>query len=427
MRRERLLHAIRTGLWFTPLACVLAGVVLAIGTTLIDRAWGPLVPQSITGSPRDAQQALSTIASAIVTLMGLVLTMTLVVVQLAMGQFSSRIVRPLLENHPSQLVIGIFGATLVQSLAALRGVDVVAGKVPGVSTLTAYALLFSSLVLLVVYSHKIGVTLRSSSLIDTAGDRARALVDDLYPPHEGPADDDPSVIRAPRPGNVIKVMRDRLVEAARDADCRIELLPMIGDFVPMTAPLLRVHGDGSRLDRETIARFVLLGDERAMKDDLGAAMRALVDIAERGLQQPFTDPTTAVQAIHRLHDVLRQLADRDIPDGSFRDDAGVVRFVEPRRDWDAYVRLAFDEIRIAGAASPQIPRRLRAALLDLKTVARPERQAALDRQIELLDRAVTEALDEPDARAARVADVQGIGSGDDMLVPPRNGRRLQAQ
>ena len=31
-------------------------------------------------------------------------------------------------------------------------------------------------------------------------------------------------------------------------------------------------------------------------------------------------------------------------------------------DWDAYVHLAFDEIRIAGATSPQVSRRLTAAL-----------------------------------------------------------------
>jgi uncharacterized membrane protein len=421
VRTQRLLHAIRTGLWFTPLVCVLGGVVVAIVTTLVDRHWGPLVSRSITGSPRDVQQALSTIATAIVTLMGLVLTMTLVVVQLAMGQFSSRIVRPLLENHPSQLVIGFFGATLVQALAALRGVEVVKGTVPGVSVLTSYALLFTSLVLLVIYSHKIGITLRSSSLIDTVGDRARKLVDELYPATDD-EEDDPSIVKAMRPGTVIHVHRARIVEAARKAGCMLELLPMIGDFVPMTAPLFRIHGDGSKLDRKKVARFVLLGDERALKEDLGGAMRAIVDVAERGLQQPFADPTTAVQSIHRLHDVLRQIADRDIPDGQIHDEDGVLRFVEPRRDWDAYVRLAFDEIRIAGAASPQIPRRLRAALLDLKTVARPERQAILDRELELLDRAVDDALDEPDARAARVADVQGIGSGADMVVLPSEGR-----
>ena len=36
----------------------------------------------------------------------------------------------------------------------------------------------------------------------------------------------------------------------------------------------------------------------------------------------------------------------------------MVRLVERTLSWDGYVRLAFDEIRLAGASSPQVTRRL---------------------------------------------------------------------
>ncbi|HEV7469581.1 MAG TPA: hypothetical protein VGO23_07325 [Pseudonocardia sp.] len=45
---------------------------------------------------------------------------------------------------------------------------------------------------------------------------------------------------------------------------------------------------------------------------------------------------------------------------------GDVRLIERILGWDCYVRLAFDELRLAGAASRQMPRRLRAALEDLR-------------------------------------------------------------
>jgi uncharacterized membrane protein len=125
---------------------------------------------------------------------------------------------------------------------------------------------------------------------------------------------------------------------------------MMGDFVPHDSPLFRVHGDDRGLDYEKVAGLVILGDERALKEDLGAAMRALVDIAERGLQQPFADPPTAVQSIHRLHDLLRRLAQRPFPDGFYRDEDGVIRFVEPARTWDGYVRLA--ELRLLDEGCP---------------------------------------------------------------------------
>jgi hypothetical protein len=90
--------------------------------------------------------------------------------------------------------------------------------------------------------------------------------------------------------------------------------------------------------------------------------------------------------------------------------------------WEGYVRVAFDELRLVGAGSPQVARRLRAALEDLRTVAPPERRLPLDRQLTLLDDAVRRAFDDDaDVDAALVPDMQGIGSGPDVMShPPRS-------
>ncbi len=137
----------------------------------------------------------------------------------------------------------------------------------------------------------------------------------------------------------------------------------------------------------------------------------LVDIAERSLSDsPFEDPTTAVQAIDRLHDCLRQLARRPFPDGRHRDDAGEVRLTVPSMDWDAYVHLAFDEIRMAGGGSPQVSRRLRAALEDLRSVAPDDRLGVLDHELELLEGATETAMDDDrDVAQALSGDRQGLG------------------
>ena len=101
----------------------------------------------------------------------------------------------------------------------------------------------------------------------------------------------------------------------------------------------------------------------------------------------------------------------------------MVRLVERRLSWDGYVRLAFDEIRLAGAASPQVTRRLCAALQDLKSVAPPDRQAPLDRQLRLLTAAVHRAYeDEEDIVAALTPDAEGIGSGADVTTAVRLDR-----
>ena len=236
----------------------------------------------------------------------------------------------------------------------------------------------------------------------------------MYPAGKPPEQAAPGTILAPASGVVFRIDEDDLVEAAREAGCVVELVPRIGDFVPAGAPLAVTHPADAPIDADRIASQVLLGPERTMDQDLAYGMRMLVDIAERGLAEPFLDPTTAVQAIDRLHDCLRQLAARPFPDGRHRDDAGEVRLIVPMLDWEGYVTLAFDEIRRAGATSPQIPRRLAAALDDLIAIAPPERRGPLERQRRL----VGETLDHD-----VTPDTQGIGSGADARAPMPAGTR----
>jgi uncharacterized membrane protein len=146
-----------------------------------------------------------------------------------------------------------------------------------------------------------------------------------------------------------------------------------------------------------------------MDQDLAYGLRMLVDIAERSVSEPFLDPTTAVQAIDRLHDCLRQLARRTFPDGRHRDEEGEIRLVERTLDWEGFVALAFDEMIVAGATSPQVPRRLAAALDDLIENAPPERRPPLERRRRRLEKLVAPEV-------ALVADQQGIGSGADASV-----------
>jgi uncharacterized membrane protein len=127
-----------------------------------------------------------------------------------------------------------------------------------------------------------------------------------------------------------------------------------------------------------------------------------------------------VQAIDRLHDCLRQLAPRPYPPDRLRDGTGAVRVVLHRLRWDDYVQLAFHEIRLAGAGSPQVTRRLEEALLDLLEVAPPTRRAVLREQLELLRATVEHRREGPhDTRVALEPDRQGLGIGR-LVEPVRN-------
>jgi len=142
----------------------------------------------------------------------------------------------------------------------------------------------------------------------------------------------------------------------------------------------------------------------------------------RCLAEPF-DPTTAVQAIDRLHDFLRHLVNRRFPSGEHRDQAGMVRLVIKTVSWDDYVRLSFEEIRIGATASVQVTRRLRACFEDLLQCAPEERRAPLERQLRLLDAEIeSDEAPSSDSAAWRESDPQGIGASRAATVAQMPGR-----
>lgn len=401
------------GLWFVPLACVLAGIALSLGTIAIDRAFDyELVPHWISGGPDAAMEILGTVAASMVSLAALVLTITMVVVQLAMGQFSPRIVQRILEDKPSQLAIGIFVGTFAHAILALREVQSEGeGVVPGLAVVVAFVLVIISIMVLVWYVDHIGRSLRVSALIELVGTDTRKLLDALYTDHGNPRRFQRPTICAPRSGVITQIDHKTLVQIAQSADCVLRLLPALGEFVPAGAPLFEVSGELKRVDASAALRSIKIGLERTLDQDMAYGLRMLVDIAERSLSDgPFLDPTTAVQAIDRLYDCLRQLAPRPFPDGTYCDESGAVRLVTSVVTWEDYVHLAFDEIRMAGAGSPQVARRLRAALEDLLTVAPQERKHCLQHQLALLQAGTQQAISErSDIVTASQRDRSGIG------------------
>ena len=419
MRLKKLFLHVTSGLWFVPVLCVLAGAAISFGTIALDRYFDyEALPSNVVGGPEAATAILATVAASMVSLTALVLTITMVVVQLAMGQFSPRIVQRILQDKPSQLAIGLFVATFVHAILALREVTNEGdgtGNVPGIAVVMSFVLVLVSIAVLVMYVHHIGQSLRVSSLIELVGKDTRKLLDRKYPDH-GPAvkldDSGPAVVCARRSGVVTGIGHDDLVDEARRVAVRLELVPALGEFVPAGAPLFRVHGVADGIDEERLHKSLILGLEPTLDEDVAYGIRLLVDIAERSLSDsPFQDPTTSVQALDRLHDVLRQLARRPFPDGRHRDSEGKVRLIVRSMSWEAYVHLAFDEIRMAGAGSPQVARRLKAALDDLRSIALPDRTQVIDEQLGLLEAAIEQEMEsERDADLALHRDREGIGA-----------------
>lgn len=373
------------GYWPIPAACVTVAAGLAFALVRLDEGLQREgVSLAFTGGPESARSLLSTIASSMLTLTALVFSITIVVLQLASSQFSPRALRAFLRDRQNQLALGTFLATFVYALVALREVrgedGVVDRFVPGVTITIAFALVIVSIGLFVQYIHHIAQAIRVVTIVGRIADEARRTVERLHPAEgslqrEPPPPGEGRVVASRGHGTVTGVDVDRLVRVATDGDGVVTVVPCVGDFVPTGAPLLRVEGLEDRDD--DLRAAIALAAERDSRQDVAFGLRQLVDIAERALSPGVNDPSTAVQCIDQLHDLLRRLVDRPYPPVVHRDDAGVVRAVVRQPDWEDHVGLAFDEIAHWGSDSIQVRRRLAAMADDLLTVARGDRRQPL--------------------------------------------------
>ncbi len=110
-----------------------------------------------------------------------------------------------------------------------------------------------------------------------------------------------------------------------------------------------------------------------------------MDIAIRALSSAVNGPTTAVQALDHIEDLLLRLGRRRLEFGAFCDGAGALRLAVPHPEWDDSLARVFDEIRYCGATGVQVMRRMRALAADLIRALPAERHAALHDQRQRLD------------------------------------------
>lgn len=420
VRSARLREWLNTGMWFLPMVWALGAVALSIGLVAVDQRTGGDEPSWLVfGRGTDsARQVLGVIAGSTIAFTGTVFSITIVALQLASTQFSPRVLRTFLRDRPSQHCFGVFVATALYSLMVLREVGGDPLEVPGLAMTGAFLLVVASIFGFVFLVHHVAQSIRAVSIMEAVAAETRESIRVNYPAggaaelHRDDAPTGPAtqVIALERgPGALLGIDEDDLVAVATRHDCVLELIPLVGDYLPSNVPLFRVHGGDGAVTAGEVLRHVGIGPERTMYQDTAFGLRQLVDIAEKALSPAINDPTTAVQCIDRLHDLLRRLAVVPMPTGHHRDARGELRLVLHQPTWDDLVHLAFDEIRHFGVGSLQVPRRLRAALLDLKAAAPPDRHAVLDAQLAALSDAVdrTYAVDD-ERQMARGADPQGL-------------------
>jgi len=412
--------------FWIPLAYASAALVIGLVLPRLERSLYPALTIGI--DPGAALAILTGIASGMMGLTAIVFSIAFVMVQFSATAYSPRLVIWLARSSVINHSIGLFTATFVYSLAAAAWVNRGgSGLIPPVTVWFAVLLLLSSVALFVLLVERVGM-LQVTRVLAFAGDEGRRVIDRMYhvPPGarhgrgtkaETPSAPNPdalpviqTLVHRGGPAVVQAVDTDALVSLAVKADGAIVMTVAVGDTLMEGIPILRVHGTAAAPTLRALSDAVALGGERTFEQDPKYALRILVDVAIKALSPAINDPTTAVQALDQIEDLLLRLGQCELDAGRFRDAAGHLRLEMPVPSWDDLVVLALDEIRFCGATSVQVMRRLRALLRDLTEHVLPERRAALEYYLTRVDKGIRrDFADDDDQRDALEQDRQGLG------------------
>lgn len=424
----RLRHLAGESLWLIPAFYVALALVL-VGVTEV-------VPSiDVLSAPEVDATLLTSVASGMLALAGFVITISFITVEFASIAMSPRLVGILRRDRMVKRALGLsFGAFTYATIGALlvhpgrNSTDDVFGIVATIWSIVAA-------VMFVVMLDRISNTLRAGNAVATVGDKARMELDVVHPVAYGIERDAPlagarreAPLAAPedatievheqdepefwdgdrdapptrrflgdgpaslhlegRPGVLVAADLIRLSRLATRLDRRIDLLVPVGRFAPVHSALLQVPGVDVAEHDEELRACLAFASEPTLAADPRHAFRVLVDIGLKGLAPGVNDPTTAVQAIDQMHDLLRRLAWRQLGELRVRDAGGGVRVTMPAPTWGHYLRLACEELADFGARHASVRRHLRVMLDDLTEWAPEGRREAARLQRERTEDAI---------------------------------------
>jgi uncharacterized membrane protein len=413
-------------LWFIPMIYAAGSFICGLVLPRIEDAYLPSYAGIV--SVASAQAFLSAVASGMMALTGIVFAIAFVTVQFSAIAYSPRLVLWTARDPTLFHSLGVFVATFVYALATLLWTDRGgSGAAPLFSSWLVVALLALSILLFSRLVRRLD-DLQITNVLRLIGEKGREVIHEMSQHRNGRPDAEGKTVGASvddhRLGPVVQTLKysgepqtiskfdiDGLVRQAQQAGAVIAMSCAVGDTIVEDTLLLRVHGAKERLPEEGLLRAIHLGMDRTYEQDPKYPIRLLVDIAIRALSPAINDPTTAVQAIDQIEDLLHRLGRLESDTGYAADANGVLRLVFPMSTWEDYLSLAFDEIRQYGAGSVQVLRRLRSALVGLaESLESPARTDAVQGYLKHLDLMIgRSSLDAEDQVMARQEDRQGLG------------------
>jgi uncharacterized membrane protein len=417
-------NRIRSSFWFLPTAMASGAMVLAFATVALEKPvtdwltlnWG----LTFTGGAEGASSLLGAIAGSMITIAGVVFSMTLVALSLASSQLGPRLLRNFMRDTTTQVVLGTFVATFLYSLLVLRTIRRAEETlfVPHLSVTLGVLLAVASVGVLIYFIHHVSISIQANEIVARVGKKLIEEIERLFPenigrgapriPTEPPNADfldrfdrEACPIESTGDGYLQFIDGNALMALAMQEDVVIRVERRPGDYVVATRPLALVwpgHRVTERLMGVVNSAFAL-GNQRTSGQDIDFAVNQLVEIAIRALSPGVNDPFTAITCVDRLGSALCCLAQQDMSSPYRYDTQDKLRVITPVFTFPDVADAAFNQIREYGRSSTAVTIRLLETIAEVaRFVHRSEDRAALLRHANMIARGAGGGLPEDEDR-----------------------------
>jgi uncharacterized membrane protein len=369
----RVLDQLRASYWFVPsvmafLAIVLGGVMVWLdagpATGILDGlGWYQ------QAKPDGAHQVLSTIAGSMITVAGVVFSITIVAIAYAASQYGPQILTNFMSDRGNQVTLGTFIATFVYCLVVLRtirGGD--EGEfVPQLAVMVGLLLALCSIAVLIYFIHHVPNSIHINNVAARVGKQLLRSLEYRFPAQVGdPSQDDeqidadpagaeqalaggsgPARIGARGNGYIEAVDGEALMETACANDLVVRLHHIPGDYV-FEGELLISAWPPEQADakaKEALRRSCTIGSNRTPTQDMLFLVDELVEIGARALSTGVNDPYTAITCLDWLGAAAAQMAWRRMPSPRRVDRHGTLRVIAVPDSFSGFIERGFGRLR----------------------------------------------------------------------------------
>jgi uncharacterized membrane protein len=374
-RLLQLWEKVSTGFWIVPVLMILGSIALAFLTLELDdrKVLEDLGRHELIyrGGPEGARAMLQTIAGSMITIAGVVFSITIVVLSLASNQMGPRLIRNFVHDGINQVALGTFTSTFVFCSLILLNVRGEEDEqfVPHLSVTIGLLLALASIVLLIFFIHHIAKQIQIPLIMATVRDELDESLDRILPiPKDPPTPQDRlravaalpkdfehggRPVHSKKEGYMALSVIHPLVELAEKHDLLLKVVRHPGEFIIQGSEMARVWAKGElpeEIDALVTGKFSF-ESTRSPVQDLSFSFNQLVEIGVRALSPSTNDPFSAMNCLDLIAAGLSDLARRPPPFPYFYDAKGRLRIVDSQPDFKRITEICLTPFRTYGSSS----------------------------------------------------------------------------